>query len=133
VRVEPLYRLTFRYRRHWDVSVNGELHRLLDGEGRCEGRISGTFRGLNYARRRTDGPYEPDYRGVIETDDGANILFHLVGYGFTDERRVTATVMHLAEDERYRWLSDVVCAVNGELRDRSIVLDVLELVWESLE
>ena len=125
MKLEPLYRVAFRYSGIWDADDQRLLY--------AEGRVNGTFRGMNYARRRTDGPYEPDYRGVIETDDGANILFHLVGYGFIEESRVTASAMHLAEDERYRWLSDAVCAVNGELRERSIVLDVLECVWEPLE
>jgi hypothetical protein len=133
VRLEPLYRLTFRYSAHWDAEVGGVLHRLLVGEGRCEGTIAGAFRGTNDSRRRPDGTFEPDYHGVIETDDGAAILFHLTGYGFPDERRVVATVKHATSDERYERLNRVVCAVNGELRDRSVVLDVAELVWEPLD
>jgi hypothetical protein len=133
VRLEPLYRLTFSYTAHWDADVGGELHRLLLGEGRAQGRIDGPFRGTNDSRCRPDGTFEPDYRGVIETGDGAAILFHLTGYGWPDESRVVATVKHVTGDERYAWLNRALCAVGGELRDRAVVLDVSELVWEPLE
>jgi hypothetical protein len=134
VRLEPLYRLTFSYTSHWDAEAGGVLHRLLVGEGRAEGRISGAFHGTNDSRRRPDGTFEPDYHGVIETDDGAAILFHLTGYGWPDESRIAATVKHATGDERYAWLNRTLCAVAGELRDgRQIVLDVAELVWEPLK
>ena len=45
-------------------------------EGRCEGSISGCFRGANFPHRRTPtGPFRPDFRAVIDTDDGATIMF----------------------------------------------------------
>jgi hypothetical protein len=50
--------------------------------------------GQNRARRRVDGPFEPDYHGVIETDDGATILWHLTGFGWPEEGRVVTTVKH---------------------------------------
>jgi hypothetical protein len=137
VRLEPLYRLTFRYRNSWNIELGNELHQLLEGDGRCEGRINGRFHGTNRARRRSDGVFEPDYHGVIETDEGAVILWHLTGYGFPQHARVVATVKHLSEHESYRRLNDVLCAVNGELRPTEdggteIVLDVAELVWEEI-
>ena len=132
MRLEPLYRLTFRYHDHWDADAGGDLHRLLIGRGRCEGRVTGSFQGTNASRRRAEGTVEPDYHGVIETDDGAAIIFHLTGYGFPNDRRVSASVRHATSDERYVWLNSVVCAVAGELRDRSVVLDVHEQVWEPL-
>jgi Protein of unknown function (DUF3237) len=133
VRLEPLYRLTFSYTAHWDAEPGGDLHRLLLGEGRAHGRVDGRFQGANDSRRRSDGTFEPDYRGVIETGDGAAILFHLTGYGWPDESRVVATVKHVTGDERYAWLNRMLCAVSGELRERAVVLDVAELVWEPLE
>jgi hypothetical protein len=134
VRLEPLYRLRLRYRRRWDAEIDGQLHQLLHGEGRCEGEIVGRFEGMNRARRRLDGVFEPDYQGVIETDDGATILWHLTGYGLPDQDRALATVKHVCADERYTRLNDVLCAVNGSVRPDDegveIVLDVAELVWE---
>jgi hypothetical protein len=54
-------------------------------------------------------------------------------------RERVGSITHLPDDERYRWLNDVVCALTGEVRPREdgealeVVLDVAELVWESLE
>ena len=132
MRLEPLYRLTFSYTSRWDADAGGVLHRLLVGEGRAEGRVSGEFHGTNDSRRRPDGTFEPDYHGVIETDDGAAILFHLTGYGWPDESRIAATVKHATGDERYAWLNRTLCVVTGDLRGKQIVLDVAELVWEPL-
>ena len=42
----------------------------------------------------------------------------------------------MAEDERYRWLNDVVCVGTGEVRTApdgngvDLLIDVAELVWE---
>ena len=126
MRVEPLYRLSFRYSGIWDA----QDIRLLRGEGRCEGRVSGAFAGVNRAHRRVDGSFEPDYDAVIETDDGAAILWHLTGYGWPAEGRVVATVKHLCDHGAYGWLNDVLCAANGVVKRREVVLDVSELVWE---
>jgi hypothetical protein len=101
--------------------------------------VSGRFRGANHPRRRTDLTYLPDFQGVIETDDGATITFDYRGYGRAypeGKRQVVAVATHLASDERYRRLNDVVCPVVGEVRPfedgagTEIVLEVAELVWE---
>jgi hypothetical protein len=132
MRLDPLYRLTFRYPEAWDAQ--GE--RLLIAEGRCEGRISGRFRGANRARRRSDGIWLPLLHGAIATDDGETILITLTGYG--DPRaepngEVVASIVHAAEHD-YAWLSRTLGVAAGEVRDgREIVLDVAALVWEPLD
>ena len=126
MRLEPLYRLTFTYTSHWDAEAGGVEHFLGLGEGR------GAFLGTNDARRRPDGTYEPDYHGVIETDDGAAILFHLTGYGLPDDGRAIVSVKHVSGDDRYEWLNRTLCVGAAEVADRTIVLDVAELVWEPL-
>ena len=135
MRLEPLYRLTFRYIRTATVDVGDERHQFLEAEGRCEGKVSGNFRGANRARRRSGGgPFEPDYHGVIETEDGATILWDLTGYGFPDEGRAVVTIKHLAQDERYTWLNERLCAGNVTLvrgdDATDFVVDVGELLWE---
>lgn len=51
-------------------------------------------------------------------------------------RQIVLAATHLADDDRYRWLNDVVCAATGEVRTRAdgsgvdLVLDVAELIWE---
>ena len=109
-------------------------------EGRAEGRLSGRLRAANYPRRRTDGTLTPDFRGVIETDDGAVILFAWHGYGRATEggpRHLLGSITHLSDDDRYRWLNDTLCVLTGEVRPQDggrfdVVLEVSELVWEPL-
>jgi hypothetical protein len=143
VRLENLYRATFWYPESWFVELEGE--RGIESEhffiavGRIEGRIDGRLRGANHPHRRTDLTYLPDYQGVIETDDGATIIFDYRGYGRAypePGRQVVGFATHVSGDERYTWLNDVVCAVAGEVQPgderTEIVLDVAELVWEPL-
>ena len=140
MRIEPLYRLTFHYPESWFVEFEDERgtesEQFLIAEGRAEGRISGRMRGANRPRRRTDLTYLPDFNGVIETDDGPTVLFHLQGRGRPQDGRVVGFATHVAGDERLRWLNDAVCALIGEVRpgddETQIVLDVGELVWEPL-
>ena len=97
------------------------------------------MRGANHPRRRTDGTFCPDFQGVIETADGAEVFFDWRGYGRAypaGRRQVVLCATHLADDERYRWLNDVICVGAGGVRARpdrespDLVIDVSELVWE---
>jgi hypothetical protein len=132
VRLEPLYRVTFRYAESWQTSAEF----LGIAEGRVEGRLAGRFRGANRARRLPDGTFVPDLNGAIATEDGAAVLVRFTGYGRPDAEpsgRVVAAVTHATDDEAYSWLDGVLGAVAGEVRGgREIVLDVAELVWEPL-
>jgi hypothetical protein len=111
----------------------------LIAEGRAEGRLSARYRAANYPRRRVDGALELEFRGVLETDGGATILFHWEGLASSTDsgmRQLLGTIQHVSDDERYRWLNDRVCAVEGEVRPRKdgsgfdVVLEVSEVVWE---
>ena len=143
MRLEPLYRVVFHYPEAWFVELEGERgvesEHFFIADGRADGRIAGRFRGANHPHRRTDLTYTPNFQGVIETDDGATVMFHYGGYGRAqpeDARQVVGYALHVAGDERYRWLNDVVCPLVGEVRPRDdaggmqIVLEVAELVWE---
>ena len=107
-------------------------------EGRCEGRISGFFRGANHLHRRSDGTFLPDYQGVIETDDGVEILFDYRGYGRAypvGRRQIVVSATHLSENERYRWLNDSLSVGVGEVRSpedgpTELVIEWAEVVWE---
>lgn len=144
MRLEPIYRARFNAPQRWSVELTGpsgsEGQDFLLTEGRCEGRVAASWRGANYPRRRTDGTLTPDFRGVLETDDNATILFAWNGYGRGGEGGMSQLVggmTHTTDDERYRWLNDAFCAVAGEVHHRSeddrveVVLDVFELVWEA--
>ena len=145
MRLDPLYRARFSAPQRWSVELTGpngsEGQDFLLTQGRCEGRVAASWRGANYPRRRTDGTLTPDFRGVLETDDKATILFAWNGYGRAGQDGMSQLVggmTHTTDDERYRWLNDAFCAVAGEVHHRpeddrvEVVLDVFELVWETL-
>jgi hypothetical protein len=143
VRLEPLYRWTFAPTGSWHVELAGaggtEEQGFLLVEGRAKGRLTGRLRAANYPRRRTDGTVTPDFRGVLETDDGATVLFEWRGYGVAAEvgSHLLGSITHLSDDGRYRWLNQVMCVVAGEVRPLDgggfdVALEVSELVWEPL-
>ncbi|HEY5785488.1 MAG TPA: hypothetical protein VIT65_11990 [Microlunatus sp.] len=145
MRLEQLYRIRFSYPDGWKVDLEGgwEQHLYL-AEGRCAGEISGRFRGVNFPQRRTvNGPFRPDLRGVVETEDGAVVMIELHGYGRTyppGRRQIVGSVTHLSDHDRYSRLNDVVCVCVGEVRasesstrdSPDLVIDVAELVWEPI-
>lgn len=142
MRLEPLYRATFTTPEAWHTELTGdhgvEEQGFLIAEGRTEGRVTGRLRASNFPRRRVDGTQAPDFRGVLDTDDGAVVLFGWQGYGRAGAggaRELVGSLTHVTGDERYRWLNTAVCAVGGELRRGpgegfNVVVEVLELVWE---
>ena len=138
MRLEPLYRIRWTTPEAWSVDLfdGAEGQSFLLAEGRCEGRVTGRFRAANFPRRRVDGTLLPDFRGVVETDDGAVLMIALRGYLRTERagrRELVGSMTHLSDDERYARLNDVVCAVGGEVGPGGVVVEVAELVWEPLE
>jgi hypothetical protein len=137
MRLEPLYQVRFTTPERWSVELSGksgsEAQSFLVAEGRCEGGISGRFRAANFPRTRVDGTLLPDFRGAVETDDGAALLFTLCGYFLSATGALVGSMTHVTDDERYARLNDVVCAVAGEVGPIEVVIDVAELVWEPLE
>ena len=71
---------------------------------------------------------------MIETDDGAKIAFDYRGYGRARDygREVVGTALHSTGDERYTRLNDAVAVLAGEARERTIKLEIAELVFEPL-
>lgn len=143
MQLEPLYRATFTTPESWSVDLAGEAgtegQLFLIAEGRAAGRLSARLRAANYPRRRVDGTLLPDFRGVLETDDGATVLFSWHGYAAVADggaRRLVGSVTHVSDDARYRRLNNVVCTLAGEIRPRAdgvgfeVVLEVSELIWE---
>jgi hypothetical protein len=98
-----------------------------EGHGRSTGQINGRVVWSNYPRRRSDGRMLPNVRGLIRTDDGAAILFELRGRTiFEGEQpgRQNLVGWFEAEDERYRWLNDVVCIAEGRIDDDGMCIRV---------
>jgi hypothetical protein len=144
LRLSALYRIRFTYAEGWAVVLEGGWERhLFLAEGRCEGLITGRFRGANFPFRRTAaGPFCPDLHAVIETDDGATIMVEMHGYGRAyppGRRQIVGSMLHLSDSDTYRRLNDVVCACAGEVRSSDdpeqsseLVIDVAEVVWEPI-
>ena len=79
-------------------------------------------------------PFRPDFRAVIEADDGAVIMVEWHGYGraYPPERRqIVGSVFHLADHEPYRRLNDAVCVCVGEVRAPAIRLRP-DPIWSSM-
>jgi hypothetical protein len=145
MRLEPLYRVTFTTPEAWSVEVASDAgiegRSFLLAEGRSTGRLSARYRAANFPRKRADGALVPEFRGVLETDEGGAILFEWQGLAvLTDSgmRQLLGSLVHTTSDPRYRWLNDRVCAVEGEVRPRAdgsgyeVVLEVSEMVWEGV-
>ena len=145
MRLEQLYTVTFTTPEAWSVEVSSDAgiegRSFLLAEGRSTGRLSARYRAANFPRKRTDASLVPEFRGVLETDEGAAILFEWQGLAVLSDsgmRRLLGSLVHTTSDPRYRWLNDRVCAVEGEVRPRAdgsgyeIVLEVSEMVWEGV-
>ncbi len=143
MRLEPLYRARFSTPERWSVELDGargtETQSLLFAQGRCEGQVAGSLRAANFPRRRADNTLTPDFRGVLETNDGATVLFTCHGYVRTaphSPRQLVGAMTHISDHERYRWLNDVICAVTGIVEPHAdghasqVVLDISQLIWE---
>jgi hypothetical protein len=142
--LEPLYLVRFSYSGGWGADLAGpdssEGRFFFLAEGRCEGRNSGRGRGANHPNRCSDGTFLPDFQGVIETDDGAEVLFDYRGYGRAypvGRRQIVASGTHLSENERYRWLNDSLSVGVGEVRSQEggpteLVVEWAELVREPI-
>ena len=145
MRLEPLYRLAFRYTEEWGVALDDDASSagvfFFIAEGRCSGDVAGRFRAANHPLRRSDGTFLPDLQGIIDTDDGATIVLDMRGYGRAypvGARQIVAAVTHVSDDPRYTRLNDSLSVGCGEVRrlsddDTELVIDVRELVWEPIE
>jgi hypothetical protein len=145
LRLEPLYTVTFTTPEAWSVEVGADAgvegRGFLLAEGRSTGRLSARYRAANFPRKRADGALVPEFRGVLETDDGGTILFEWQGLAVLADsgmRRLLGSLVHTTDAPRYSWLNALVCAVEGEVRSRSdgagfeVVFEVSEMVWEEL-
>jgi len=140
-----LYRIRFTYPEGWAVGLDGGWQQMFFlAEGRCEGWVTGRFRGANFPQKQgAAGPFRPDFRAVIEADDGAVIMVEWHGYGRAyppGRRQIVGAMFHLADREPYSRLNDVVCVSIGEVRapadpgqdEPDLVVDVAELIWEPI-
>ena len=123
MRLEPLCRVSMRYfTGSWHRpfgSRDGEEEALGfgQGDGVVSGEIEGNVEWANHPRRRQDGVWTPNLRGVITTSDGSELLLSVHGQSVQEEgpgerRAILARVELTTEAEAYRWLN--TCFVVGE-------------------
>src|ERR671913_2209318 len=99
MRLDPLYTVTFTTPESW--SVEGAADAGIEGrgfllaEGRSTGRLSARYRAANFPRKRADGALVPEFRGVLETDEGGAILFEWRGVGGVTHPRLPKTFSKL--------------------------------------
>jgi len=128
VRLEPLFLLTMRYTEGAWARPFGEAEAVGFGQG--EGTVTGdVFRGTarwaNFPRRREDGIWTPNLRGVITTDDGAEILVSMHGQSVQEDtpggvgRAILVRLELLTEHEDYRWLNTSFLVGEGEIDEET--------------
>src|SRR5918995_7351885 len=113
MRLDPLYTVTFTTPEAWSVEVASDAgiegRGFLLAEGRSAGHISARYRAANFPRKRADAALVPEFRGVLETDDGAVILFEwqgAAGLGDSWLRRPPGSLVHTTDAPPYRLLND---------------------------
>jgi hypothetical protein len=77
--------------------------------GPVKGRVTGTFRGVDYLRVRPDGRRELELRGTIETNDGSRIALSAEGVGSPRESEpivdLAVKIDLLTAAAAYSWLN----------------------------
>lgn len=122
MRLEPFGKMTMHYVNaswQWPYAGNEALG-YGDGDGQLTGEINGTISWANYPRRREDGVWMPNVRGVIKTADGAEILMSVHGQSVAERapgrRRAILARVELATDApAYRWLNTCFLVGEGEI------------------
>lgn len=92
-----------------------------EGDGIVTGdRIAGEVRWVNHPRRRSDGRMLPDAAGMVQTDDGAKVMFRMQGrtvFRVNEKGEPKGGqllwILFESEDERYLWLNDALCVIEG--------------------
>jgi len=86
------------------------------GSGRVSGEIEGELTWANYPRRRQDGVWTPNLRGVITSRGGDEVLAAVHGQSVQitggEARAILARVELTTEAARWRWLN--TCFLIGE-------------------
>ena len=130
-REESLYQGKFVMARPYDSQ---EASAYGEGDGWVKGeRLQGTARSVNHPHCRTDGVWLPNLHGVIQTEDGASILFSLQGRtkfrpGGQGNQILTAILQ--TGDERYEWVNDSICILEGVIEDFAMRAQIFQCINE---
>ena len=128
MRLEPLFRISMRYTDGtWARPFGGsEGAGFGTGKGTLSGEeFEGTVRWANFPRRREDGVWTPNLRGVVRLADGAELLMSIHGQSVEEEtpagarRAILARIELLTHDDRYRWLNTSFQVGEGEIDEEA--------------
>jgi Protein of unknown function (DUF3237) len=130
MRLEPLCRITMRYtdaswHRPYGSNEDAEAVGFGQGDGEVTGEVEGNVIWANYPRRRQDGVWTPNARGVIRTRGGDELLLSINGQSVQERtesgygRAILARVELTTEAERYRWLNTCFLVGEGEIDEES--------------
>lgn len=94
------------------------------GQGDVTGEVEGGLVWANYPRRRQDGVWTPNLRGVITTPGGEEILVSIHGQSVLEEapgerRAILARLELTTESEQFRWLNTCFLVGEGEIDETS--------------
>jgi hypothetical protein len=78
-------------------------------------RIRGRHKALNLSAVRADGVATPDARGVIITEDGAEVLYEISGLAeqIEGQRHVKGSMIFRTGAQQYAWLNTVLAVLSG--------------------
>ena len=107
------------------------------GAGRATGpRVEGDVRFSNNPRYRGDGVVLADLAGAIATDDGARIVFSIMGLGRKNANGRSfdvALAMTLeSDDEHYDWANETLCIARATVIGRHVKMQVHRLLVEDI-
>ncbi len=112
------FQMTYASLESLDYDSGGQLYGTMDGALSGE-RLSGALRLTNLAPRRSDNANLPTLRGVLTTNDGADVWVELDGIATLrkeDGARVFITTFRFRTgDDRYAWLNTVFGLLEGVL------------------
>lgn len=130
MRLEALFRISMRYADStWMRQFGGaEGAGFGHGEGTISGEgIAGSVRWANFPRRREDGVWTPNLRGVVTLADDAELLISIHGQSVEEapasggRRAILARIELLTQDDRYRWLNTSFLVGEGEIDEETEV------------
>lgn len=95
------------------------------GDGVVSGEIEGDVVWANYPRRRQDGVWTPNLRGMITTKERNELVVSVHGQSIEEDagnrRAILARIELTSDAEPYRWLNTCFVVGEGEIdEDREV-------------
>lgn len=120
MKLVPLFEMVHKYVERHSVSLKGPLGTdstsWMFREGTMSGeRVRGGHKAMNKSVLRSDNVVTPDIRGILTTDDGAEVYYEIRGYGIEVDglRNFSGSMYFLTDAEQYAWLNTVVAVMEG--------------------